>query len=80
MALGEGLSSSFSVTLGEQILRNQSLDMASVSRDSLNSDFVGGTGNPVLSVFTPVTEDLLVDSVLRSLVAIDCRGKSSRGS
>jgi hypothetical protein len=73
MVFRKSLSSGLGIALSEQILSNQSFHMPCVSRDSLDSDFVRGARDPVLGVFRPVSEDLLVDFVSRSFVAIDSR-------
>lgn len=77
MLLRESLRSRFSVTLGKQILCDQSLDMPGVSRDSLDCNFMGGSGDPVLGVLRPIAEDLLVNFVCRSFVAVDGGGDGS---
>ena len=51
--------------------------MPSVSRDSLDCDFMGGSGDPVLGVLRPIAEDLLVNFVCRSFVAVDGGGDGS---
>lgn len=71
MAFRESLGSSFGITLGEQILSNKSLNMPSVSRDSLDSNFVSRASDPVLGVFTPVTEYFFVHFISGSSVAVD---------
>lgn len=77
MLFSESLRSRFGVTLGEQILCDQSLDMSGVSRDSLDCDFMGGSRDPVLGVLTPVAEDFFVNFVSRSFVAVDSGGEGS---
>lgn len=77
MILSESLSGGLGIALSEQILSNQSFHMSCVSRDSLDSNFVRGARYPVLCVFRPISEDLLVDFVSRSFVAIDSRREST---
>jgi hypothetical protein len=73
MFLRKGLSSSFCIALSEQILGNEALNMPGVSRDSLDVDFVSGSRDPVLGVFTPVTENLFVHFISWSFVAVNIR-------
>lgn len=71
MSLRKSLSSCFGIALCEQVFSDEALNMASVTRDSLDMDFMGRSRDPVLSVFTPVTEHFFVHFISWSLVAVN---------
>lgn len=68
MALAEGLGGHLGVTLSEQVFRNQSLDMASVSGGALNCYLVSGSSNPSLGIFRPISKHFLVNFISRRLL------------
>jgi hypothetical protein len=71
MSLRKSLSSCFGIALCEQVLSNEALNMASVARDSLDVDFMSGSSDPVLGVFTPVTEHFFVHFISWSFVTVN---------
>jgi len=82
--LADGFRGHFCIALCKQILRDQALNMPSVTGHPLYVNSVCGPTHPVLAIPTPIAEDLLVDLVFGgrlscvSGVGVGGRGGQSR--
>ena len=65
MLLADSFRGHFCIALCKQILRDQSLNMPSVTGHPLYVNSVCGPTHPVLAIPTPIAENLLVDLVFR---------------